>query len=327
VLVPAPNTFPAAVWVKYLTVFVVVGIAGFILILSYQLRIIGCSGYGYGPDAYLAQCALKTYGDYEHGALGLQIDKRAIDHLERAQVVILGHSHAMVGFSAPPTRQYFATKGIQFYNASLSGEYGGFFDFFLARVRLRASVLVIDVAPFFTGDIMSPTGQFIVEHPTRAAIEYRIKQIWQTIHRHGCSTIRPLKRLLCGNTFSIFRSVTDGWLVVDYTLAYGSPLPKLPVTQSVHVPAEIELRIKLAEQFLARHHLNPGCTILTAIPTGGDFSDSAQSIAQALHVPYINPSIDGLTTIDGAHLDMPSATAWSHQFWREATRIIDQCLK
>jgi len=322
---PSPETLPATTWSRYLTVSVVVGIVGFVLILFYQLRIAGCAGYGYGPDTYLAQCALKTYGDYEQGVLGLQIDGRAIDHLERAEVVILGHSHSMVGFSAPPTREYFKTRGIRFYNASVAGGYGGFFDFFLSRVPLPAKVLVIDVAPFFTGDVMSAAGRFIVENPVRSVIEYRIKQTWQTIHRYGCSAMWPMRRLLCGNTFSYFRSVTDGWLIIDYTLVSGSPLSKRPVTRAVH--AENELRIKLAKQFFARHHLNAACTILTAVPTGGDFSDSAEAIARALDAPYINPSIDGLMVTDGAHLDMPSATAWSQQFWLEATPVIDRCLK
>ena len=314
-------------WFKYLVAFAVVTIVMFVTILFLQLRITGCSGYGYGPDVYLAQCASKPYGDYEHGVFGLQIDKRAIDNLERADVVILGHSHAMVGFSTLPTRVFVDSRRIRFYNASVSGEYGGFFDFVLSRVTLRAKVVVIDVAPFFAADIMSAAGKFIVEHPIRAMIEYRLKKVWQTIHRYSCSVKRPVEHFLCGNVFSTFRDVTDGWLIVDYTLAYGSPLPARPVTRTTHPPAENELRIKLADQFFSRHRLNPACTILTAIPTGGDFSDSAEAIAHALHANYINPKVDGLTLIDGAHLDGRSASIWSRQFWIEATPVVRRCLE
>lgn len=323
----SPPTTLAAAWLKFLGVFAIVAVVGSLLVSFYQLRIAGCAGYGYGPDTYMAQCSSPNYGDYEHGALGLQIDRRATEYLERAQVVILGHSHAMVGFSAPPTARFFESRNVRFYNASLSGEYGGFFDFFLTKVHLQARVVVIDVAPFFTGDIMSKTGLFIVEHPIQALIEYRMKQIWQAIHRYGCAADWSVKRLLCGSTFSMFRSVTNGWLIVDYTRVFGSPLPKRPASSDAHLPAENELRVKLAEEFLVRHHLDPACTILTAVPTGGDFSDTAQAIAQALGMPYVNPRIEGLTVIDGAHLDMPSATAWSQQFWIEATPIIERCLK
>src|SRR4051794_462984 len=125
--------FPTSAWIKFLSLFLAVGVFGALLVLFYHLRLLGCSAYGYGPEVYLAQCAAKNYGDYEHGALGLQLEVRAIEHLERAQVVFLGHSHERVGFSAPPPRRYFETAALRFYNASLSGEYGGFFDFFLSR--------------------------------------------------------------------------------------------------------------------------------------------------------------------------------------------------
>jgi len=314
-------------WIKYLVTFAVVTIVGSMAILLFEVRITGCSGYGYGSDVYLGQCASKAYGDYEHGVFGLQIDKRAIDSLERAELVILGHSHAMVGFSTLPTRQFFDGRRIRFYNASVSGEYGPFFDFVLSRLHLNAKVMVIDVAPFFAGDLMSAAGKFIVENPNRAMIEYRLKQLWQTIHKYSCLARRPIEGWLCGTVFSTFRSAIDGGLIADYTLVYGSPLSSRPVTRTAHPPAENELRIKLAEQFFARHRLNPGCTILTAVPTGDDFSDSAKAIADALHANYINPSIDGLTLIDAAHLDVRSATAWSRQFWIESEPIIERCLE
>ncbi len=325
-LVPS-DTVPMKAWFKYLVVFGLVTIIMLVIILFLQLRITGCSGYGYGPNVYLAQCASKPYGDYEHGVFGLQIDKRAIDNLERAEVVVLGHSHAMIGFSTLPTRVFVDSRKIRFYNASLSGEYGSFFDFVLSRIHLTAKVVVIDVAPFFAADIMSAAGKFIVDNPNRALIEYRLKQVWQTIHRYACSTEHLVKDLLCGTAFSTFRAVTDGWLIADYTLVYGSPLPSRPVARTNHSPVENEQRIKLAEQFLERHHLDPACTILTAIPTGGDFADTAEVIARAIHANYIDPRIDGLTLIDGAHLDVRSAAAWSRQFWVEASPIVERCLE
>ena len=314
-------------WIKYLGTMAVVTIAVLVAILFWRTRIIGCSGYGYGPDMYLAQCGSKTYGDYEHGVFGLQIDKRAINNLEDAEVVILGHSHAMVGFSTASTRQFVDKMRIKVYNASVSGEYGGFFDFVLPQLDLHAKVVVIDVAPFFASDLMSAAGKFIVDNRNRARLDYRLKQIWQTIHRYACSGNQPIKGWLCGTAFSTFRSVIDGEMIADYTLAYGSPLPSRPVTRATHPAAENEMRIKLAEQFFARHHFDPACTILTAIPTGGDFSDTAEAIAEVVHANYVNPSVDGLTLIDAAHLDVPSASAWSRAFWAEAAPIINRCLQ
>lgn len=320
------STVRSTSWARYLGIFALVASVGAGLLLVLQLRITSCSGYGYGPDAYLAQCAAPEYGDYEHGALGLLVEGKAIDHLQRAQVIVLGHSHALVGFSTPSTGRYFGAKGIPFYNASLSGEYSRFYDFLLPKLRLNAKVIVIDVALLLGGEHISSTGRFIIEQPIRSLLEYRIKQAWQLIHRHACSGTQAAAQVFCGHRFSTFRSVIDGSLIADYTRVYGSPLPKYPVARGMYAPLESESRIKLAGEFLSRHRFHAACTILTAIPTGIDLSDLARTIAEALNTRYINPLVGDLTTIDGAHLDTPSALAWSKQFWTEATPIVDRCV-
>jgi hypothetical protein len=322
------DSFSTSAWARYLVAFTVAAAIGCPITLFYELRITNCSGYGYTADAYLAQCSSKTYGDYEHGGLGLQIERAATNHLHAAQVVVIGHSHAMNAFSTLPTQQYFHEKGITLYNASFSAEFSGFYDFLLERLPLKAKVLVIDVAPFFMGETMSSAARFIVEHPIRAASEYWIKHIWQIIHRNRCSAVGWTKSLLCGEAFGTFRLATDGSLVVDYTRLFGTPLPKYPV--GIYKRSEEALiggRVSLAREFFSRHRLNAACTILTVVPTGVDFSDEAQAVAEALHAPYVNPSIEHLTTFDSAHLDPASAVAWSEQFWREANPVIDRCLR
>src|ERR1700730_17408435 len=127
------DSFSTSAWARYLVAFAVAAAIGCPITLFYELRITNCSGYGYKADAYLSQCSSKTYGDYEHGGLGLQIERAATNHLHAAQVVVLGHSHAMIAFSTLPTQQFFHKKGITFYNASLSAEFSGFYDFLLER--------------------------------------------------------------------------------------------------------------------------------------------------------------------------------------------------
>lgn len=322
------QTILSADWRRFLMVLAIVGLGVPFLALFYQLRITDCAGYGYEADTYLAQCASKSYGDFEHGLLALQMNAKVIDHLQRAQVVVLGHSHSMVAFSTVSTRQYFRQTGIKFFNAALSGENSTFFDFLFSRVRLGAKVIIIDISPFFVNDgNMSSVGRFIVESPIRASVEYRIKKVWQLLHRYSCTGKNAVVSQLCGKAFSTFRSMEDGRLIADYTLAYGSPLPKNPVALRTRKESlESEPRIKLAKEFVVRNKLNAACLVLTAIPTGYDLSSLAKDIAQAIGASYINPQIDGLTTIDGAHLDLASATAWSERFWNEATPTIDRCL-
>jgi hypothetical protein len=314
-------------WGKYLAFVVFVSLIGFTGLLFWQLRIVGCSGYAYGPGIFLAQCSQENYGDYEHGALGLGLEKAAVDNLKRADVLVLGHSHAMVAFSTEPTRLFFENQHLRFFNASLSGEYSPYFDFLLKRLRPTPKVVIIDVAPFFTWNmqIMSPAGKFIVDHPVRASLEYTVKQLWQVVHRHACEHIGGFMGWICGTRFSTFRSAADGSLIADYSLAYGRPLPTNPVSSATHSAGENANAVYLAAQFFSRNHLDPNCTILTAVPTGGDFLDSARAIATALHAPLVRPDVDGLTMLDATHLNAASATTWSKAFWTEAEPTIARC--
>ena len=68
------------------------------------------------------------------------------------------------------------------------------------------------------------------------------------------------------------------------------------------------------------------CTILTAVPSGTDFEEAAMAIAEELGSPYIRPIVDGLYTIDGAHLDELSAAAWSERFWQQSELLTNKCL-
>ena len=247
----------------------------------------------------------------------------------RRKLLFLVTAIRWLRFPQSSTQQYFKEANIRFFNAALSGENSAFFDFLLSKIRLDAKIVIVDISPFFVSDAsMSSVGRFIVESPARAAVEYQIKQIWQTVHRYSCVSESAFRSRFCGKVFSTFRSIEDGRLIADYALAYGSPLPKIPVAlRNQKDAAESELRTKLAREFIVRNNLDAGCLILTAIPTGYDRSSLAKYMAHAIGASYINPFVDGLSMIDAAHLDLPSATAWSERFWNEATPIIYRCLK
>src|SRR5262245_22190797 len=80
------------------------------IVSIFQLRIVGCTGYGYGVGMFLAACSSPTYGDYEHGAFAVPTETAAVHQAEAAKVVIFGHSHSQVAFSTEATRRYFANR-------------------------------------------------------------------------------------------------------------------------------------------------------------------------------------------------------------------------
>jgi hypothetical protein len=313
---------------RFLLMFGISASVTLALAWAFQFRIVGCMGYGYGPRTYMASCSAPSYGDYEHGAFAVPTEPSAVRRAQSAQVVIFGHSHSQVAFSSEPTRRFFVEHHIPYYVLAFSGEFGSFYDLILGKMELQPKVVVIDVSPFFTGqgpERMSIAGRFIAEHPLRAAIQYHIKRLWQLVHRASCSGEQPAG-LLCGRTFATFRSLDDGTLIADYALLFGSPLPRRPI--AVVRPDQISIRNWLANArtFFARYRLEPACTILTAIPSGIDFEEAGKTIAMELGAQYVNPVVEKLYTIDDAHLDGPSAAAWSERFWRQAEPIIERCV-
>jgi hypothetical protein len=313
--------------VRFLINFGISAVVMLAIIWAFQLRIVGCMGYGYRPGIFMASCSSPTYGDYEHGAFAVPTEPEAARRAEAAQVVILGHSHSQVAFSSEATRRYFADRGISYYVLAFSGEFASFYDFLLGKFQIKPKLIVIDVSPFFAASgTMSSAGRFIAEHPWRAAIQNYIKRLWQIVHRASCAS-RRWSAIICGSTFATFRAEEDGRLIVDYSLLFGMPLPRRPVTFGQHIdPALVRTWVDNARSFFARHDLDPACTVLTAVPSGIDFEEASKAIATELRTPYIRPVIEGLYTIDGAHLDKPSAEAWSERFWREAEPIINRCV-
>jgi hypothetical protein len=327
VTVTEPNI---STFARFLVGFGSTAIVVFAILLIFQSRITGCVGYGYSAGTFLASCLSPTYGDYEHAAFAVPTEASAAHQAETAQVVIFGHSHSQVAFSADPTRRYFTGRGASYYLLAFSGEFSSFYDFLLQRLRLRPKVLVIDVSPFFTGsglEMMSTAGRFVAEHPLRAAIQNYVKRLWQIPHSLGCGS-PSWSEIVCGTKFATFRAISDGRLIVDYSLIFGKPLPRHPVTFGQHLdPLKIRLWRDNARAFYARHKLNPECTILTAVPSGTDFEEAAMAIAEEVGSPYIRPIMDGLSTIDGAHLDELSAATWSERFWQQSEPVTNRCLK
>src|SRR5262249_19757819 len=90
---------------------------------------------------------------------------------------------------------------------------------------------------------------------------------------------------------------------------------------------ELALAKTLGEEILDQIGLNRQCVILTGAPNS--FLDSpaiAAALAAWLRTNSIFPPIDGLSTLDGAHLNLASAEQWSGQFVQAMTSILQKCI-
>ena len=242
-----------------------------------------------------------------------------------ADVLVLGYSHAHVGFSTAATRQQARGAGAALYNLSVFGMNSRYYE--LPRIGARPKLVAIDADPFFVAPdpaLRSGLERQLIDQPLRSAAHYLARRGWQEVHRLACG-YGP--NPLCGTRFAFFRRRDNGDLVIDYRVALGDPLPAIPVRRGAPVAAgTVAAGAAQARGFLARHRLDPACTILTVVPSAHDNEALGEGIATATGAPWVNPAMAGLTTVDGAHLDAACAERWSAAFWQEAAPILARCL-
>lgn len=311
---------------RFLTAFVLISVLVSAASLAWKTRIAGCSGKGYSPDNMMASCSQASFGDYEQGALILGMEPQADSAIKKADVLAFGYSHIHRALSGDATANFFNTSRYKFYNVSASGTNSTFADAVLSRLKLDPTVVVINADPFFVSDQTSsrtPVLKQLIDEPARYDLVYRAKKLWQFIHRRACAASILS---LCGGGFSFYRDISTGRLRINYAELFGPNMPRLPVVRRQSFDRiSAQAYKEYAHAFFARHKLNASCAIITVVPSSFDNERLGEYIAAATGAPYVNPSMDGLTTVDKGHLDDESLEKWSDAFWKAAQPIIDRC--
>lgn len=302
--------------------YVVILLIALVAALALKLRLEGvfaCPA-SYAGVAYLSDCNGPQYGDYDHGAFYFGLERDAARAASAAKVMFLGNSRAQFAFSTPVTARWFDERAISFYSLGFSHfESVTFVTPVLTRLQPRARAYVINADRFFA-EWLSPTSRRVV-YERDARGRYEEKQFWQRLHRGLCGTVPGL----CGGELAIYRTVTNG------TWFTSGLLPNHPSGVNDGPPqAEAERwpqYIDLAKAFLDQLGVDRQCLVLTIVPYVDTRRAEAQAIADALGVRLIAPSVDGLRTFDGSHLDVKSAARWSAAFLDAAGPVLEQCAR
>jgi hypothetical protein len=120
----------------------------------------------------------------------------------------------------------------------------------------------------------------------------------------------------------VYRTVANGLWFTSGTL------PNEPSGVSDGQPSDLEQwphYVGLAREFLDTLKVERQCVVLTIVPTVDTKRAEAEAIAAALGVQFIAPRVDGLTTFDGSHLDVRSASRWSAAFLAAAGPVLERC--
>jgi hypothetical protein len=278
--------------------------------------IFGCPAT-YRGMAYLSDCNTSSYGDYDHGAYWFGLEPEAMRATRRARVLFLGNSRIQFAMSSPFTLRWFSERSISFYTMGFSHyESVTFVEPVLDRVEPQARAYVINADRFFA-EWLSPVSNRVVNQRDSRG-RYEEKRFWQWLHRPVCSTFP----VLCGNGFAVYRADANGmWMTAgakpDARIGVADG-PAADVEQWPHF-------IDVSNRFVGRLPVDRRCVVLTIVPYGKTKRAEAQAIAQALGTPFIAPSIEGLTTFDGSHLDSRSAALWSAAFLEAAGPELERC--
>jgi hypothetical protein len=287
---------------------------------AYTLRTrsaFACPASGYDADRYLAYCSATEYGDFDHGAFWFDLIPGIRENLERADALFVGNSRMQFGFSAEPTRRWFAGIGATHYLVGFAYWENVNFEIpLLKKFTPRPKVAIVNVDSYFVPDQTEPAKA--VMHDPAALGNYRRKEFWQIPHRFICGELPAF----CGNNGAFFRSISTG-----YYLRLGGNPGAFPVSEDPKIDsASLEYSVGAAERLMRALPVERSCVLFTIVPTDATKRVQAEALAHRLDVKFISPQIQGLTTFDRSHLDLDSATRWSAAFFEQAAPEISRCL-
>ena len=313
-------------WRWYVALFILCAGFGILIGGVGQMTIdnVKCQSTGYANDHFLAYCDSQRYADYEHGALFYGLERSAIDSIRGAEILFIGNSKLQAAFSTKAVRDYFNSINVRFFVMGFG--YGDESTFSLAVLRkwgASPKVLVINADPFFSEKLSQPARDALEGRP---GFLWRLvlKLMFQRVHRAVClvgSSVCP------ESDPSIFRSARDGewnW-IGPYVKEKSVPIDR--PAQTTMTQEELAAASKLGDQILDQIGLDRQCVVLTGTPNS--FLDStgiAMALAAFLRTNSIFPPVDGLSTLDGVHLNLASAERWSGQFVQAMTSILQKCI-
>ncbi len=272
----------------------------------------------YAGAAYLSDCNAAEYGDYDHGAFYFGLEPSAREAASRAQVLFLGNSRIQFALSAPATTRWFGDRSIPFYSLGFSHyESVTFLTPVLERVKPHPRAVVINADRFFA-EWQSPASHRVMDDGAARAA-YEAKRNWQKAHEPLCSHLPAA----CGDAFAVYRMADNGiWVTAGRKPDQRVGVADGPADDTARWPHFIDL----AHRFVDTLGVERECLILTIVPNSRTRRAEAEAIAQALGARFVAPSVEGLTTFDGSHLDSRSAALWSSAFLEAAGPLLERCV-
>jgi hypothetical protein len=264
-------------------------------------------------------------GHVDHHVLYFGTDAEALDHLRRADVLLLGNSRLMFAARPRVLDAFFQSRGLRYYVLGFGFREADRFPLaIIEKFDLRPRVVIVNADGFF-GHGLSDFGRTVMNDTVFGAYQHH----WEAETGHE---VRRALHLLVPNYVDLFgrpgfpwrrelviyRSRTNGTWQLSPWEPGTSPVPGRDVRHPPPGRHELAAAHAFAEALRAR-----GATlVLTYVPTPRPLGGGPALLAEALGVPLVQAHPSGLRTEDGDHLDEASAIVWSETFTRELGRVV-----
>jgi len=242
----------------------------------------------------------------------------SIDNARKADILIIGNSRALLGFSEKIFVSEAEKLGLRVFNLAMGhADSARLARDLLQRHDLRPRVLIVSGGWFFYGNRYSNWARQVIAMNRWQALKtyYEYSLAWELesrLHHYLPYLDQFHKR---PGRWVHYRSKTNGWYRPTqiprsrYPIKIGrerdSYARSLPVAQALKT--EMEQR---GTQM-----------VLTLLPFRKVQSGHLKYLSRELGVPYILPPFDGLATADGSHLTPDSAEQVSRYIWEELMNL------
>lgn len=262
-------------------------------------------------------------GHVDHHVLYHGADRRALENLRRADVLLLGNSRLMFAFRRPDLRAFFPRHGLTYYVLGFGHrEHDAFPRAIIRRFDLRPRLVIVNADRFFLGD-QSPWADRVVDDSW-----FDAQKLWfeaeaaHVVRRAVHRWLPHVPDLGDGEReFIAYRSREDGtWLVANAFAGLGGRMASddgRPATPDAN-------KLARARAFKQEVEARGGRLVLGLVPAPTASRATAEWLARELDVPLIAPDPEGLRTHDGSHLTPESASSFAGAFFAELEPIVRQ---
>lgn len=272
------------------------------------------------PDDYLGyfRGSVDEYAIYDNFG-------HAADALKKADVLFLGNSRVMFAFrEREQLDHYFAARSLRYYVMAFPyGEQSALPEAVIRRYDLHPKWVIVNPDPFFGGK-PSKVGAKVLADTRFDAFKFRLETVSAFQSQRLLHRIVPYLGTLWPQDdqegeWIWYRSKQNGTIFLSG--ARGTPGPAVPHGENAYGSLWEPGRVPGARSFKQDIERRGAKLILMRIPPDSDVS--AVGFSKVLHVPLIAPTLPGLRTLDGNHLDDPSAKRFDAEFLKELSPILD----